>query len=240
MNCEKYREALIDAAAIGGANEAGLAEHLARCSQCSAIWQREHALFRAIEGVLRGRMNECPGESFLARIRHRISHEGESQAGWNPIGAWAGAALALLLLAIAHPWTVLEQRPVERSLNGIPVVSQRSVWQNSKAARLARGSTEISGRREHIRTHSAERSMAKQSAPPEPDVLVPPDEAKAFAQFVARVASGDRMAEAAARPTKDIAASGNAELPEILSFDVVNLQLKPLKWREWDGVSDPE
>jgi hypothetical protein len=235
MSCEKYREALIEAAAVGGANEAGLAQHLARCSQCRALWQREHALFRAIDGALRERMNQCPGESFLPRIRNRIAHAAESEARWNPSWAWAGAALALLVFATAHPWTVLKQYPVDRNLNGVPVhVSPRSVRQNSERARSARGSTEISLRPEHVRRHSTEHSLAKQSAPREPEVLVPPDEAKAFAQFVARVASGDRMAEAVGRPAKDNATAGNLELPESFSFDVADLQREPLKWKAWD------
>ena len=238
MSCEKYREALIDAAAIEGATEAGLAKHLTQCSECRAIWQRERALFAAIDGALRGRMNECPHERFLPRIRARIAHacEAEPEAGWNPrwAWAWAGAAFALLALAIAHPWTVLEQPPVDRSLNGVPVhVSQRSVRQNSDAVRLARGSTGILGRRQHFRRVPALRVLAKQSAPREPEVLVPPDEANAFAQFVARVAIRDEIAEAIVSPAKDRATSGNAELREILSVDVADLQ-EPLKWEERD------
>ena len=46
-------------------------------------------------------------------------------------------ALALLLLAIAHPWTIPEQHSVERSLERPPVhVSPRSVRQTSMAARF--------------------------------------------------------------------------------------------------------
>jgi hypothetical protein len=81
MSCEKYREALSEVAVTSGALEGALAEHLARCSECRAIWQREHALFAAIDSVLRGRINECPRESFLPRIRGQDHHEAESKAG---------------------------------------------------------------------------------------------------------------------------------------------------------------
>jgi hypothetical protein len=82
--------------------------------------------------------------------------------------------------------------------------------------------------------------MAKQSTPREPEVLVPPDEVKAFAQFVARVAIRDEIAEAVVSPAKDKATAGNAESPQILSLDVADLQLEPLQWKEWDEVWDPE
>lgn len=241
MSCEKYREALIDAAATSGALEGGLAEHLARCSQCRVRLQREDALFAAIDDALRGRVNEGPREGFLLRIRARITHEAESEAGWNPMRTWAGAALALLLLGMAHPWTALRQHPVERSLNGVPDhLQQKSIRQNSDATQSQRGATGISGMREQVRRHSPERSMAKQLAPPEPDVLVPSDEAKAFAQFVARLAGRDEIAEAVVRPAKDKATAESAEFPAILSIDIADLQPKPLRWEEWGEVWDPE
>ncbi|MBO0911746.1 MAG: hypothetical protein J2P13_08135, partial [Acidobacteria bacterium] len=241
MSCEKYREALIDAAATGEATEGALAEHLAECPECRAVDERERALFLSIDGALGGRVNERPRESFLPRIRDRVRHEGESRAGWNPMWAWAGAASALLLLAMAHPWTALEKHPAAGRLNGAGVeVPQTSVREPSNRARLERGSAEISRRREHVRRHPAGRSMAKQSATGEPEVLVPPDEAEAFRQFVARVASGDQMALAVASPAKENATASNAELPVVRSVDIAELQLRPEKWRGWDGGSDPE
>lgn len=239
MSCEKYRDALIDVVADSGAFEGGLAEHLAQCPECRARQQREHALLAAIEGALRKRVNERPREGFLPRIRARITHEAESNAGWSP--RWAGAALALLLLAITHPWTVLRQHPVEGSFNDVPVhVQQRSVRKNLEAKPSSRRSTEIAGMRQHFRRHSAEHSGVKQSAPPEPDVLVPSDEAKAFAQFVSRVEGGDEVAAAVVRPAKGKSIARNTELTEIRSVDIADLQTKPLRWEQSDEVWDSE
>ena len=239
MSCEKYRDALIDAVAASGGYEGGLAEHLARCPECRARQQREHALFAAIDDALRKRVNERPREVFLPQIRARITHEAESNAGWSP--NWAGAALALLLLAITHPWTVLRQHPVSGSFNVVPVhVPQRSVGKNVEAKPSSRRSTEVSGMRQHFRRHSAEHSGVRQSVPPELDVLVPSDEARAFAQFVSRVQGGDEVAEAVVRPAKDKPTARNTELTEIRSVDIADLQVKPLRWEESDEVWDSE
>jgi hypothetical protein len=239
MSCENYGEALIDAAAATRALEGGLAEHLTGCAQCRARLQREHALFAAIDDALRRRVNESPREGFLPRIRARIRHEAESNAGWSPM--WAGAALALLLLAIAHPWTVLRQHLTEGSLNDAPLyVLQRSVRKSSEAPQLVHGSSEISGMREPSRRHSAEHFMARQSARHELEVLVPSDEAKAFAQFVARVAGRDEIAAAVVRPAKDKLTAANSELPEVRLLDIAELQLRPQQWEESDEAWDPE
>jgi hypothetical protein len=61
----------------------------------------------------------------------------------------------------------------------------------------------------------------------EPEVLVPPDEAKAFAQFVARVAGRDVRAEAAVRPMPDQATKPR-ELLELPLVDIADLQHESL------------
>jgi len=241
MSCEKFQEAWIEAAATQQALEGELREHLAQCSECRAAREREQALFRAIDGALGARVNERPPENFLPRIRGRIAREAGPRAGWNPMWAWA--ASASLLLAIAHPWTVLEQHPVEGTGNVAPVQAgqrQRSAREYSKAEPFVRGPADISGKRLPFRRHSAGPSSAKRSAPPEPEVLVPPDEAEAFRQFVARVGSGDEMAEAVVRPLKDPVTAGNAELPEIRSLDIARLRPKPLEREAWVAAWDPD
>jgi hypothetical protein len=105
MTCEKYEEALIEVAATGETPEGGFAEHLERCGHCQATLQREQGLFEAIDHSLRERVNEMPGAGFLAGVRVQISKEPPPTSGWNP--AWAGAAVALALIAMAHPWNGL-------------------------------------------------------------------------------------------------------------------------------------
>ena len=73
------------------------------------------------------------------------------------------------------------------------------------------------------------RFVFERAAKHDPEVLVPPDEAKAFALFVARVARRDEVVEAFVSP----ATKGNDELPEIAPVEIAHLQLQPLVWEKW-------
>src|SRR4029077_20343478 len=98
-----------------------------------------------------------------------------------------------------------------------------------------RGSAEHSRTQQHVRLNSAPPRHAqtplgaRQPATVEPEVLVPPDEARAFALFVARVAGRDAMAEAVVRPAVEKAVERNAELPGVPSVDLADLQPNSLR-----------
>jgi hypothetical protein len=68
--------------------------------------------------------------------------------------------------------------------------------------------------------------------------LVPPDERKAFARFVARVAGRDAMAQAVVSPAANKTASRNAGLPEVPSVNIADLQLDKARQQEWIAETD--
>jgi hypothetical protein len=227
MKCDKYRDALIDGAAIGGKLEGGLAGHLEMCTECRTRLQQERSLFEAIDEALRCKVNEMPPPGFLAGVRVQIWKETAPKSRWSLMGAMASAALALI--AVTHPWTRPPRQPVEA---GVPKAPAVSVQQKSELVELGRDSTKDSSARARAQQHLARPSIAEQAPHGEPEVLVPPDEGKAFVQFVARLRQSDVVAQAFVTPAPSTAADENKDLPQIPPVEIARLQLKPLIWEK--------
>jgi hypothetical protein len=226
MTCEKYREALIEGAATGGELEGSLADHLEVCTQCHARLQRERWLFAAIDDALRAKVNEKPQAGFLAGVRAHISKEALPRPRWSPMWALAGAVLAVALIAVAHPWTRPPKQPVEAGSLKAPTIRTQ---QTLEVGQSGRGSTEDSDAPGGARQHLTRPSVAKRVARRQPEVIVPPDEGKAFAEFVARLGQRDEVAQAFASPATD----ENSEPFQIPPVVIAHLQLKPLVWEKW-------
>jgi hypothetical protein len=229
MKCDKYRDALIDGAATGVKLEGSLAGHLEVCTQCRTRLQQEQSLFAAIDDALRTKVNEMPQAGFLAGVRTQIWKETTPKSRCGPMWTLASAALALALLAAAHPWTRQPRQPVEA---GVPKAPTISVQQKSELAESERESTKDSNARARTQQHLARQPMAGQAPHREPEVLVPPDEGKAFVQFVARLRQRDVVAQAFVTPAPSTAADENKELPQIPPVEIARLQLKPLIWEK--------
>jgi hypothetical protein len=136
----------------------------------------------------------------------------------NP--TWGAAAvLVLALLALTRPWITSQQAIVAVTSAALAARVQQntssatSVWDSSKESVVARP-----------RKSSNSRSELSSGATQEPEVLVPPDEQKAFAQFVARVAGQDAMAAAVVSQAPDKTVPRNTALPQVSSVDVAQLE----------------
>jgi hypothetical protein len=226
MNCDRYRNALLDAATRNGKVDAKLAHHLERCHRCRIKLQGGRKLMSRIDSALRERVNEGPRAGFLAEVRVRISKETPANPGSNPVLAAAGVTLAVILIAIFYPLVNLRQPKLEGNHNA-PTIRAQSV----EGTQPARAFSEDSGLRS--RQYSSKRAAATNAVPQEPEVLVPPDEQKAFAQFVARVAGRDAMAEAVVSPAANKTAARNTDLPEVPSVDIADLQLDRAERDPW-------
>lgn len=223
MRCEENIQALIDAAALGQAPESSVAEHMRDCPQCRASFQREQQLFAAIDSALHTRLSKSPRPGFLARASARLSKEPINNSAVNP--GWAAVAvLAVAFLALAHPWitsqlTAITENPgtsvarAQQNISSSASASDANAWNTNQRSTIARA-----------RKGSNQRFEIKGATPREPDVLVPPDEQKAFAQFVARVAGQDAMAAAVVSRAPDKTMPGNAVLPPVPSVDLAQLE----------------
>jgi hypothetical protein len=103
------------------------------------------------------------------------------------------------------------------------------VAQSARITQSARAREDFAARSRHHSKHPAVQS----AAPGEPEVLVPPDERKAFAQFVACVARRDAMAQAVVTPVANKTVNRNMELPQVSFVDIADLQLGRARQEEW-------
>lgn len=224
MTCDKYENALLLAAARNGELDAKLARHLDRCSKCRMTLRSERQLFSRIDSALRAQVNEDPRPGFLAQLRVQLSKELTARPGSNRV--WhAGAALALVLIAMFYPLVNSRQPRVQGNLQ-MPNIR---VPQSAGVTQSARASEDL---RVRFR-HRSKRAAVQSAVPQELEVLVPPDEQKAFVQFVGRVARRDAMAEAVVTPAANKTANSNTELPQVPSVDIADLQLDQARQEGW-------
>lgn len=225
MTCDKYKNALLLVAASNDEPDRELARHLERCSRCRMAVRAEKELFWRIDSTLRAQVNEAPAAGFLAQLRFQVSKEPTAQLGSNRVWHAAGAAVALALIATFYPLINARQSIVQQN----PQTSTMEAPQNARVTQPARGSEDLGVRSGHHFKRSAVRSAVRREA----EVLVPPDEQKAFAQFVACVARRDTMAQAMVTPAGNKTVRRSMELPQVSSVEIADLQSDRPRKREW-------
>lgn len=234
MTCDQSVQALLEAAADGRAPTNNLAAHLEQCATCQASFQREHALFTSIDHSLRKQLNEEPRASFLADVRVQLSKESLVNPRSTAVWTVTGATLAIVLIAL-YPLVNSRQPTVQGNLQAAAVRAPQSTGGTQPVRTFGVDSGVRSAK------YSGGHSAAKSTVGPEPEVLVPPDEQKAFAQFVARVAGRDAMAEAVVSPAADKTAARNTDLPKVPSVNMADLKLdraEPEEWMDETGGSE--
>lgn len=226
MTCDQYKNPLRLAAACNGKLDAEIARHVKRCSTCRMTLRSERELFLRIDSALRAQVNEDPRPGFLAQLRLRVSEESTARPGLDRVWHVAEAAWALVLLAMFYPLISARQSSFHENLQTptIEVPSRSSGITQSGRAHEALGVQF----RHHFKPPALHGAVSRQ-----PEVLVPPDEQKAFAQFVACVARQDAIAQAVVTPAADNRVNRNTELPHVHSVDIADLQLHRGRQEEW-------
>lgn len=225
MTCDKYQDALRLAAASNDKLNAKLARHLEHCSNCRTTLRSERELFSRIDSTLRAQVNEDPPSTFLAHLRLQLSKEVTARPGSDRVWHVAGAALALVLVAAFYPLIRTRQTGVQGNL---PTHTIR-LPQSAGVRQSARASGNLGVRFPHHFKRPAVRRVVRQ----EPEVLVPQDEQKAFAEFLARVAQRDPEVQALVMPAENKTVNSNTELPQVSFVDVADLKLGQLRQKEW-------
>src|SRR5882762_9640201 len=180
MLCEKYKEALVEAAASGAALPNALREHVQACEHCAAMLTGERALFAAVDAGLHKAANAKVRPSFVPNVQANLATETLPMR--NPIRGWAlvcaTAAVAVAAAFLSLPRGSHDQAPTE----GITTQSKVP----AAADRL--GSSFIP---EHKTQFSAKASKASEqlnifvAKSPEPEVLIQPEEEEFLKRFYA-------------------------------------------------------
>jgi hypothetical protein len=180
MLCEKYKEALVEAAASGAALPNALREHVQACEHCAAILTGERALFAAVDAGLRKAANAEVRSSFLPNVKANLAAETVPER--NPIPAWAlvcaTGALALAAAFLSMP------RGAHDKANTEAITVQSKVPAVADEIGLSRAP-------EHKIRFSAraikaeEQQVVAGAASHEPEVLVQPEEDEYLRRFYA-------------------------------------------------------
>jgi hypothetical protein len=215
MTCKKYQNALLLAASNGELDEK-LARHLERCSTCRVALRSKTELLSRIDRALRGQVNEEPRAGFLAQLRLQLSKELTARPGSDGVWNVAGAALALVLIAMFYPLVDARQSNVQEN----PRTPTFQMPRSAEVAQSVRASDSGVRPPHHSKLLAAQRAVRQK-----PEVLVPPDEQKAFAQFVACSARRDAVAQAVVTAGVNDTVYRKTELPEVSSVDIADLEL---------------
>lgn len=225
MTCDKYENALLLAAASNDKLDAELARHLEHCSTCPMTLRSERELFSRIDSTLRAQVNEDPPPGFLAQLRLQLAKEVTARRGSNGVWHVAGAALALILIAALYPLVNARRSSAQGNLE-TPTIR---VAQSAGVAQSAHASEDVALRSRHHSRRPAVQNLVRQ----EPEILVPPDEQQAFAQFLACIARRDAMAQAVVTPAANKTVNRNTELPQVSFIEIADLQLGRVGEEEW-------
>lgn len=142
MLCDKYNEALIEAAASGAGVPVDVREHLDECQDCCEALAIEQALFTAVDVSLRRGANAQLSDSFLHGVRARLTEERVPTRSWSP--AWAAvAACAALIIGVVgvtrdrHAGTVLGGKRTNLSSAVLPNSKDEAFRKDSPKASFA-------------------------------------------------------------------------------------------------------
>lgn len=227
MICDKYKDDVLEAAVSGQAHER-LEKHLDQCASCREALKSARDVLAKIHCVLNSRMGEEPSAGFLARTRAQIAHDQErgKNAAWGLTAAIAG----LMLIAFLNLWTSPRHLPTDsnRFLSSATPEKQKPA-----AAPVQNMPGVVEAARVPTPTHVTQPAHLRILSASTPDVLVPPDEGRAFRRFVVRLAQQQEIAEAfVSRPVEQTVEQQN-ELADISPVEIADLRVVPLAWERW-------
>jgi hypothetical protein len=179
MLCDKYKKALITAAASGTALPSSLDEHVKACAYCRDILTAEQALLAAIDAGLRKTANVREPSSFLPQVRAEVAAERPRERILAPAMAFV-CAIALAVVIVALPRRAHEQIDTR----SVPTIRNTAPAGGGTAVRVVPESKTA-----QLRTALEMRTQPNVSAAVrhEPEVLVEPEQEELLTRFYASV-----------------------------------------------------
>jgi hypothetical protein len=223
MNCRQCQKRILDAfAAAEVAPPDAVVEHKQNCGPCQAYYELQAGFFRRLEEGIKVMANEEVPPSLVARVKARLTQELPSSSSWAP--AWGMAAVAAAVLAASLGSAFLDRPKYHSVLSERAKVATHSIESPVVATRKPPGGPKPSLGREPRRARARASGQGAEDSEVMPEVIVLPEERRAFARFVAEAPRDQQVALASTR-----AAPPNDEVTaEIVALEIEGLELKSL------------
>jgi len=220
MNCERYKEKMVEALASGESSLArDIAIHLRACEECKRFYEAQVNLFGAIDSGVRAMVHETVPASLLPRVRARIEEVRTPRLVWRP--AWSVVAIAAMILVVSLGFVRRSGSLRDAGLTKAPT----AVATRTEIVPFAATSREAASTAVNPRRRPGNNTETRIDRPTEvPEVIVLAEEREAFVRFVARIPVDPQKAVALTRP-----APPQQDLPvEIALLQIEKLKVKLL------------
>jgi hypothetical protein len=190
MLCEKYKDALIEAAVTGDEMSLAIRSHVDGCSSCATELAQQRSLIAAMDTNLQRQMNAPIPAATLQRIEAHLAQQPQPKRAPRFAQLFAGA---LATLALAATIVLMWPHTIPRMITGkrvAPQQTQKSAVDQTQLISEPRPQTSESRKfapqaSKYARVRTVRFSPLAGSTHQQPEVLVPPDDRIAFEHFVA-------------------------------------------------------
>lgn len=219
MLCDKYKEALIEAAAAGAPLRAAVREHVEGCGRCSETLAAQQGLFAMMEERLRSRANLPVPANFDHRVRAALPvHVSAQRRSYLPLFAFGSAAAAFMMgIALMQSAKPDKKEQQTYAVQGGPSVPA----QQSKIAASA-----VNGSRFAAKQYPKKGTFAVSQYPKglvagndQPEVLVPGGQQDLLEKY---------MEVVSARGTRAMLTSRSPHEPEVKPIEVPPVEISQL------------
>lgn len=221
MNCEGYRDRLVEALAGGESSPTGdVAAHLRGCVECKRFYEAQVNLFGAIDLGVRALVNEAVPASLLAGVHARIEEVRSPRLIWR--SAWGVVAVAVMILVVSLG-SVRRSGPLRDA--GL-IKAPTGVAIRTETVPFAATPRKVASAAVNPRRRPGNKTETRIDRPSGvPEVIVLAEEGEAFVRFVARIPVDPQKAVALTRPGPP-----QQDLPvEIALLQIEKLKVKLLE-----------
>ena len=220
MPCERYKEALIYAAASGLPPSREVRLHLEDCSSCTGFFAREQSLLASIDAGIRQMAQAEVPASVVAAFRARLADGSLADSAARRVPAWQyGLAAAGILIVALLPLLHMQKPSLDDNI-AKESVGLAKPYQTRLPALSVQNRTSPAA----PRLHQNWPGPAQPRPDAKPEILVSRDERKGFAKLNSGAIADENLAMA---PTSS-GETGNAAPLSIGSLQIAAVELQPL------------
>jgi hypothetical protein len=227
MLCDKYKGALIEAAASGAALPSQVGAHVSICVHCGEMFAAEQSVFALVDSGLRSRANAIIPRNFDYRVRAALQVEAaQGRKRYPAVLAWCSLAAAATLMALLMTPNLKQdtKRTTENALvKRKLLISPASPVHSGNAASLGPSTVRKPYSRARV-LKVLQQAKASVHGPDEPEVLVPQGQEELLAKYM----EGITARKARVIFSADLQHETNMKPVEVPSIEISELAVKPL------------